>query len=93
MMKLVKKLGGLFLYIMHNDLHAEPFGLMEDVHVAEFARGRGVGTELVREVIKIAMDRGCYKLVATSRHSRPRVHKLYRDLGFTKHGVEFRIDL
>lgn len=34
----------------------------------------------------------CYKLIATSRTSRPKVHELYHRLGFTQHGVEFRID-
>ncbi len=87
-----QEIGRASLFIMHNDLHPEPFGLMEDVYVAESARGQGVGTELVREVIQTARNHGCYKLIATSRHSRSRVHELYRGLGFTEHGVEFRID-
>jgi hypothetical protein len=36
---------------------------------------------------------GCYMLIATSRHSRPKVHDLYRRLGFEDHGIEFRMDL
>jgi hypothetical protein len=31
-----------YLYIMTNDLHAEPFGLLEDVFVAESERGGGL---------------------------------------------------
>ncbi|MEO0537352.1 MAG: hypothetical protein AAF215_26285 [Cyanobacteria bacterium P01_A01_bin.123] len=34
----------------------------------------------------------CYKLIATSRTSRPKVHDLYQRLGFTQQGFEFRID-
>jgi GNAT superfamily N-acetyltransferase len=82
-----------YLYIMRNDLHAEPFGLLEDVYVDESQRGKGLGTTLVNEVIAAAHEAGCYKLIATSRMSRPKVHRLYERLGFEKHGVEFRMNL
>jgi GNAT superfamily N-acetyltransferase len=78
---------------MHNDLHAAPFGLLEDVFVDESARGGGVGTALVRDVIAAAKEAGCYKLIATSRASRPKVHALYERLGFENYGVEFRMNL
>lgn len=65
---------------------------MEDVFVAESERGSGLGTQLVNEVIATARDKACYKLIATSRNSRPKVHELYRRLGFSDHGREFRID-
>lgn len=82
-----------YLYVMTNDLHDAPFGLMEDVFVAESERGTGLGTTLVNEVVAAARDAGCYKLIATSRAARPQVHALYERLGFAKHGVEFRMDL
>lgn len=81
-----------YLYLMHNSLHQEPFGLLEDVYVAESYRGKGLGTKLVQQVIQTAKERGCYKLIATSRTSRPKVHKLYKDLGFKERGWEFRLD-
>jgi GNAT superfamily N-acetyltransferase len=82
-----------YLYIMHNELHQEPFGLLEDVYVDERYRGSGWGTKLVRQVITAAKKQNCYKLIATSRKSRPRVHQLYEKLGFESKGFEFRIDL
>lgn len=82
-----------YLYIMTNDLHDAPFGLLEDVFVAESERGSGLGTALVAEVIAAAREAGCYKLVATSRASRPKVHELYERLGFENYGVEFRMNL
>lgn len=81
-----------YLYLMSNDLHDEPFGLMEDVFVDESQRGEGLGTNLVQEIVAAAREYGCYKLIATSRDSRPSVHELYRHLGFSDHGREFRID-
>ncbi len=87
-----KEVGRAFLYIMHNDLHDKPFGFMEDVCVVEEMRGKGLGTSLVKRVIALAKEKGCYKLVATSRHSREKVHQLYVKLGFKDQGKEFRID-
>ncbi|WP_211176505.1 GNAT family N-acetyltransferase [Brasilonema sp. UFV-L1] len=87
------ELAHAFLYVMHNDLHNEPFGLMEDVFVDENYRGKGYGTQLVKKIIEIAREYRCYKLIATSRSSKPKVHELYQRLGFEEHGVEFRINL
>ena len=81
-----------YLYLMHNNLHQEPFGLLEDVYVAEDYRGKGLGSKLVKQVIQIAKQEDCYKLIATIRKSRLRVHQLYKKLGFQEHGWEFRID-
>ena len=75
---------------MYTDLHAAPFGLLEDLYIHESKRGSGLGTSLIQEVIAAAREAGCYKLIATSRTSRPKVHELYQRLGFESHGVEFR---
>ena len=68
-------------------------GCLEDVFVDESQRGSGLGTALVKEVIAAARETGCYKLIATSRASRHRVHELYERLGFENYGVEFRMNL
>ncbi len=88
-----KEVGRAFLYILRNDLHDAPFGLIEDVHVDTQWRGRGVGTALVRELIEAAKQYRCHKIIATSRLSRPEVHVWYESLGFTSYGKEFRLDL
>lgn len=87
-----KEVARAFLYVITNGLHDRPFGLLEDVFVEKSLRGDGTGTALVRRVIAEAKKRGCYKLIATSRHARDRVHALYLKLGFADHGKEFRID-
>jgi GNAT superfamily N-acetyltransferase len=51
------------------------------------------GPALVTEVIAAAREAGCYKLIATSRASRPKVHELYERLGFANYGLEFRMNL
>jgi len=87
-----KEIGRAFLYILYNDLHKEPFGFLEDVYIDEDLRGQGIGTQLLNEVIEEAKRSRCYKMVATSRHSRLKVHKLYEHLGFKNQGIEFRLD-
>jgi GNAT superfamily N-acetyltransferase len=84
--------GRAFLYILRNELHDRPFGLLEDVFVEPEFRGRGIASTLVQSAVAEARKRGCYKLVATSRHERAKVHDLYFRLGFRSRGIEFRID-
>jgi GNAT superfamily N-acetyltransferase len=81
------------IYCIKNDLHQEPYALLEDVHVMEEFRSLGYGTKIVQLAIQEAKNLGCYKLIGTSRHSRDKVHQFYEKLGFTHHGKEFRMNL
>ena len=47
-----KIIGRAFLFIIYNDLHQKPYGLLEDVFVEEEYRGKGIGKELVKRVIE-----------------------------------------
>lgn len=86
------EIGRASLYVLYNDLHERPYGLLEDVFVDEAFRGKGYGRELIHAVIEEAKTQNCYKLIATSRVGRPEVHAMYEKYGFQKYGVEFRID-
>ncbi len=87
-----EEVGRAFLYILYNNLHEEPFGFLEDVYIDKNLRGQGFGTQLLDKVMKEAKKEGCYKIIATSRHARPKVHKLYKRLGFKNQGIEFRLN-
>jgi GNAT superfamily N-acetyltransferase len=86
------EVGHAYLYIMHNDLHDQPFGLLEDVFVADSHRSQGLGSQLVNTAIETAQTENCYKLIATSRSSRSTLHDWYKKLGFQSYGIEFRIN-
>lgn len=88
-----KIVGWAFLIVISNDRHAEPYGLMENVYIEDEYRGSGLGTKLVTMVIEEAKIQGCYKLLATCRHSKPQVQAMYEKHGFKNHGLEFRMDL
>ena len=88
-----REIGRCFIYLIKNDLHKEPYSLLEDVYVDENFRGKGIGTELVKRAIELARKLNCYKIIATSRFERENVHEFYQKLGFEKFGYEFRMDL
>ena len=80
-----------YLYILKN-IHDQPFGFMEDIFVDENFRSQGLGTKLVKELIKAAKQNNCYKLIGTSRYARPKVHGWYLSFDFKDWGKEFRMD-
>jgi len=89
-----KKIAGrAFLYIIKNNLHKKPYGLLEDLFVEEVYRGQGLGKQLLLMVIAEAKRRKLYKLIGTSRTFRTAVHSFYEKYGFKKYGLEFRMNL
>jgi GNAT superfamily N-acetyltransferase len=84
--------GRVFLYILYNDLHLEPFAYLEDLFVGEVWRSQGLGKQLMQMAVEEARQQGCYKLVLTSRDGRDGLHEWYAKLGFKQWGSEFRMD-
>ena len=87
-----KETGRAFLYVMKNNLHKRPFGLLEDVFVNQKYRGQGLGSKLILAAVAEAKKRKCYKLLATARNSKKELHKYYGKFGFKLHGAELRIN-
>ncbi|MDP3771967.1 MAG: GNAT family N-acetyltransferase [bacterium] len=58
-------------------------GRIEDVVVHETMRGKGVGRELMRRLMKEARRQKIKQLELTSRPKRTAANKLYQSLGFT----------
>ena len=86
-------MGWGYLYVIFQDRHKEPYGMMENVYIEPEFRSRGLGGKLVQLLIDEAKTRGCYKLVGTSKKIKPEVHAFYKKLGFSEMGFEFRLDL
>jgi ribosomal protein S18 acetylase RimI-like enzyme len=66
---------------------ATPTGVrawIEDVIVAQDARGQGIGEALTREALRVAAERGSRTVDLTSRPSRQAANRLYRRLGFVE---------
>lgn len=88
-----KTIAWAYLYLIFQDRHPEPYGLMENVYVEKEYRDRGIGTVLIRAVITEAKKRKCYKLIGTSKTENIGAHRFYERFHFKKVGYEFRMDL
>lgn len=90
-----REIARAYLYLIRNGLHVEPYAFLEDIFVEKEFRSLRAGSDLLAAAVEVARERGCYKLVATSRNdgTRADVHAWYLRLGFRAHGTEFRMDL
>jgi GNAT superfamily N-acetyltransferase len=77
--------GSCVLAVIPNLTHgARPFGVMENVVTHRDCRGRGVGSRLVRHVLRLAWGQGCYKVMLLSGAWREEAHRFYERLGFRR---------
>jgi len=61
---------------------SQPFAVLENVVVNHGHRGLGVGTALMREVERIALERECSKIMLFSSVSRTDAHRFFMRTGF-----------
>lgn len=85
--------GRVYLYLINNFEHENPYGLIEDLWVAKEFRKKGIGSKLLSAATEEAKRHHCYKIIAQSRYEKPGVHYFYESNGFKDHGKNFRIDL
>ncbi|EKD57638.1 MAG: GCN5-related N-acetyltransferase [uncultured bacterium] len=88
-----KIIGSATLLYFPIPAYGKPYAFLEGLVVDKNSRKKGVGTALLNKLIELAREKGCYKVVGTSRFASEDVHKFYEKLGFTKWGWEFRMDL
>lgn len=63
---------------------------VEDVVVDEPHRLKGIGSELVRQAVKVARLNDCYKVVLSCGENNV---PFYESLGFRRHEITMRLDL
>lgn len=68
-------------------------GHINEFVVDEIYREKGVGTELLAQITKIAEEKGCKKIELDSGVHREKAHKFYENKGFKKRGYVFSMDL
>lgn len=86
--------GTFALAIMDNLAHmGKPSGLIEDVVVKMEWQRKGIGKQMMNYAINLCRKSGCYKAALSSNLKREKAHKFYENLGFTKHGYSFLIEL
>jgi len=88
-----KIIGSAILLYLPIPAYGKPYAFLEGLVVDKNYRKKGVGTALLNKLIELAREKGCYKIVGTSRFESEEVHKFYEKSGFKKWGWEFRMDL
>jgi ribosomal protein S18 acetylase RimI-like enzyme len=78
------RLVGFAMGIICEDLYGncKPFMVIEDVIVDKNQRGNGVGSALMRELEKCAIDHDCYQVIFVTEADRAEALGFYRSLGY-----------
>lgn len=71
--------------------HGFKQALLDGVAILPEKRGRGLGEMMIRQAMRLASDKHCYKLMLSSNIKRVAAHRFYEHLGFTQHGLSFSI--
>jgi ribosomal protein S18 acetylase RimI-like enzyme len=86
-----KIVGSLQLTFMPSLSHgAAKRAQIESARVRSDARGRNIGTALMKEAIRIARENGCKMIQLDSDKRRSRAHLFYRRLGFEQSHAGFK---
>jgi ribosomal protein S18 acetylase RimI-like enzyme len=79
---------GMLSYSIRADLfHAAPTGLIEELVVRAEARGQGVGTVLVQELLQRLSSQGCAEVSVTTMPDNAGAVRFYRRLGLVDEAV------
>ena len=73
--------------IIENKIRGELAGHIEDIVVCESMRNKGIGIELINELIKIGKNKGCYRVTLLCDDN---LSSFYEKNGFVKNGIAMK---
>ena len=83
-------IGSATLWIEQKFIHnGGKAGHIEDVVTRKGYEGKGIGKEILKELIKIAKDNECYKIILDCDE---KLVKFYEKIGFKKHSIMMRLN-
>jgi ribosomal protein S18 acetylase RimI-like enzyme len=88
-----KILGYLALWLRPCLSHAGLSALIDELVVAEGARGQGVGKALLEEALKRAQKAGCVEIEVSTGFDNQPAQSLYRSQGFEERGLLLERDI
>lgn len=78
-----KVIGTAHLHICLDALvENRPFGVVERVIITEHVQSKGYGSELMKAIENICIQKNCLKIFLTSGVSRSEAHHFYEKLGY-----------
>jgi glucosamine-phosphate N-acetyltransferase len=86
-----KIVGAATIFIEQKFIHeGGKVGHIEDVVVRKKYQGKGIGQEVVKELVNYAKKKGCYKTILDCSDE---LIPFYEKIGFKRHSNSMRIDL
>jgi len=73
--------------IIENKIRGELAGHIEDIVVCKSIRNKGIGIELINELIKIGRNKGCYRVTLLCDDN---LSSFYEKNGFVKNGIAMK---
>lgn len=86
-------LGYLTLWLRPCLSHAGLCALIDDLVIAEGARGQGMGKALLEEALKRAQGAGCVEIEVSTGFDNEPAQSLYRSQGFEERGLLLERDV
>lgn len=84
-------IGTATLFIEHKFIHnGGKVGHIEDVVTRKGYEGRGIGREILKELISISKEKGCYKIILDCDE---KIKEFYEKLGFKKKAIMMRLNI
>lgn len=81
---------GTLILNLRKAINGDPVGIIEDIWTEPSFRKRGLASQLIKELIEIAKDKKCYKIILDCSDENV---KLYSKLGFKKWQNSMRLDI
>ena len=86
-------LGLISLNIRRTLLNPRPVALIDELVVADSARGMGVGRQLIAEAVRYARQQGCCELEVGTERANTAAQAFYRECGFDQEHVLLEMEL
>lgn len=86
-----KIIGTATLFIEQKFIHdGGKVGHIEDVAIKKGFQNKGLGKEIIKELIEIAREEKCYKVILDCDE---KVSRFYEKIGFKRHSIMMRINI
>lgn len=83
--------GTIAVLIMHNIGHlGRQSAILESFAVLPEYQNQGTGKALIKYVMGICKEAGCYKITLSADLKRQKAHTFYEKLGFVQHGYSYK---
>jgi len=85
--------GFITIWLRESLFHGGPVALVDELVVAEGARGRGIGSRLLQRALDFCRQRGCVEVEVTTEADNRSARRFYARHGFREQGLLLEAEL